>query len=478
MRLDHFPTINFKAKDLDKILANGSNLLLCGPHGCGKTQRVLDCFQRNNLKYVYFSGSTLDPWIDLIGIPKEGEDGSLNFLRPSKMSQDLEAIFIDEYNRCDKAVKNALMELIQFRSINGVSFPNLKVIWAAVNPPDDDDEDMTYQVEDIDPAQLDRFDVIANVPNQPNKDYFKKRFGDKGLNAVKWWENQSESAKKAVSARRLEKALKIMDSGIPVKCVLPKICNVSKFVMDVNTDPKQKAVMAFKENPTVERFKEIVNLGDIETMKQVFVPEYYDYSHMLPSDLITDKYLNNELYRKTVNTLALCNHGSFTELLEEIFKAYPDSDITKKYKKVKTVASMMPNFWKLEKSTPNADKNAATVDFNSIHYILKRTYTDTAHRDQFLNFCSKKYNKKKRIPFREDVAQFFIQLSKYQNNSIKKRKGQITDLISRLDPKYFEDKRCKDFLNICDKLFGLPQKSLAQTNLNKLMKKYTELEEL
>ena len=40
----------------------------------------------------------------------------------------------DELNRAKPKVRNAVMELIQFRSINGIKFNNLRMIWAAINP--------------------------------------------------------------------------------------------------------------------------------------------------------------------------------------------------------------------------------------------------------------------------------------------------------------------------------------------------------
>ena len=44
---------------------------------------------------------------------------------------------MDEFSRAHKKVRNAVMELIQFKSINGRKFKNLKIVWAAINPDDD-----------------------------------------------------------------------------------------------------------------------------------------------------------------------------------------------------------------------------------------------------------------------------------------------------------------------------------------------------
>ena len=52
-----------------------SNVLITGAHGVGKTSIIKQVFEDNGLvlneSWLYFSGSTLDPWVDFIGIPKE-----------------------------------------------------------------------------------------------------------------------------------------------------------------------------------------------------------------------------------------------------------------------------------------------------------------------------------------------------------------------------------------------------------------------
>ena len=101
------------------------NVLLEGKHGVGKTsliEKLFDeAFGKNN--WIYFSSSTLDPWVDLIGVPKESlmnNEPCLDFILPKQMvNNNLKAIFFDEYNRSHKKVRNATMELIQFKSING-----------------------------------------------------------------------------------------------------------------------------------------------------------------------------------------------------------------------------------------------------------------------------------------------------------------------------------------------------------------------
>lgn len=173
--------MNPRIAKLASFYNNRQNVLLIGKHGVGKTAMIKKVFEDAGLilgeSYLYFSASTLDPWTDLIGVPKEiiDEDGDrvLDFVRPKALSKNskIEAIFFDEYNRAPKKIRNAIMELIQFKSINGKKFPNLKVVWAAINP---ETEEEIYDVEKLDPAQKDRFEIPLPIPYECDSDYFAK----------------------------------------------------------------------------------------------------------------------------------------------------------------------------------------------------------------------------------------------------------------------------------------------------------------
>ena len=84
---------------------NELNVMLIGHAGVGKTSIVKNIFEELGLKYLYYSASTMDPWVDFVGVPHEvtGEDGVkyLDLVRPKAFAyDDVEAIFLDEYNRC------------------------------------------------------------------------------------------------------------------------------------------------------------------------------------------------------------------------------------------------------------------------------------------------------------------------------------------------------------------------------------------
>lgn len=249
---------------LNQYFQLGKNVLLEGKHGTGKTSLVTEIFNKNCKNWLYFSGSTLDPWVDFIGVPKEIKKGNnyvLSFVLPEKMTDEtVEAIFIDEYNRSHKKVRNATMELIQFKSINGRKFPNLKVIWAAINPSEDEEE---YDVEQLDEAQIDRFQIQIKVPFVPDFEYFKNKFGnDCAKSALEWWNGIPDKAKRLISPRRLDYALELNKEGGDLFDVLPLETNPTKLLATLKVgslEDKIKNLYKWKDAKKAQKFFEDEN---------------------------------------------------------------------------------------------------------------------------------------------------------------------------------------------------------------------------
>jgi hypothetical protein len=182
------------------LLQQGMNVMLIGPHGTGKTQSVMDLCTELGLKMKYYSCSTLDPYTDLVGVPvpKKDEDGKdyLQMVRPREVDE-AEFIFFDEFNRADAKTLNAIFEIIQFKSINGEKLPNLKACWAAMNPPDED-----YQVEEIDPALLDRFDIFIEVMPKPSVAYMSQFVPEQVAKALHVWWNEHERSRNTSNTKK------------------------------------------------------------------------------------------------------------------------------------------------------------------------------------------------------------------------------------------------------------------------------------
>lgn len=201
------------------------NVLFEGPHGVGKTSLMTQAFKDAGLCYKYFSASTIDPWVDFVGVPKEVKHSNgktyLELIRPREFEDDeIDIIFFDEFNRAPAKVRNAVMELMQFKSINGRKFNNLQCIWAAINPVDDEE---TYSVERLDPAQQDRFHIFYKLPNTPSPDFFNSKYGTIGTKACQWWDILPETYKPLVSPRRLEYAVDAYNNGVDLADVLPDV---------------------------------------------------------------------------------------------------------------------------------------------------------------------------------------------------------------------------------------------------------------
>lgn len=199
------------------------NVLLIGKHGVGKTVVTRKIFEDMGLKLKYYSASTIDPWADLVGIPIpiDVTNGTvhkeLQFIRPRAVD-DAEVIFMDELNRAAPRVLNAVLELIQFRSINGEKLPKLKMVWAAINPPGG-----VYQVNDLDPALADRFQVHMEIKADPSKEFLTEACGDaRTVDLVlDWWNGLDVKLRDSITPRRLEYLCRSAKLGIPLSLFVP-----------------------------------------------------------------------------------------------------------------------------------------------------------------------------------------------------------------------------------------------------------------
>jgi hypothetical protein len=300
------------------------NVLLEGKHGTGKTTLVTEIFNKNCKKWLYFSGSTLDPWVDFIGIPKEKKKNGetvLSFVLPEAMAdENIEAIFIDEYNRSHEKVRNGTMELIQFKSINGRKFPNLKVVWAAVNP-SDSDEDLNYDVDEIDSAQLDRFQVHIKMPDLPDPDYFNNKYGTAITEAaLEWWNGLPQKAKNKVSPRRLDYGLEIYLEGGDLMDVFALETNPIKLLTTLKLGSLEKKLSLIFESGKLDeaiKFLEDENnfQGSLPIIKNNI--EYIKYYlPLLDKERITMLYFSEEHFKRFI----LDHPVYFKEALEEILK--------------------------------------------------------------------------------------------------------------------------------------------------------------
>ena len=374
---------------LDFWVKHSKNVLFIGKKGVGKTAMVQDAFERHKLNYRYFSASTMDPWVDFVGVPREktdnkfpeqfdivrelanislelakdwvknnwkmGEESALkivnhamnhkegatylDLVRPKSFAtNDVEALFFDEFNRSPKKVRNAVMELMQFKSINGFKFPNLKMVWAAINP--DDDEDETYDVEKLDPAQADRFHISVIVPYEPNIEWFRAKYGQRiADSAVQWWEELTPEVKNEVSPRRLQYALDVFKERGDMRDVLPLTSNVSKLSTAINT------------GPITEKLDSLLSSKDVAEARS-FLSNENNYSgamKYIPKSDTLMAYFMPLLNKEKLSVIMsdddkLCNYiisnsdkiPIYKDVCKEILNANTNARITKKIRKALT----------------------------------------------------------------------------------------------------------------------------------------------
>ena len=309
-------------KDMNFWLENNYNVLFIGHAGVGKTSMVIDCWEKSNLKYKYFSASTMDPFVDFIGIPKEKEDekGSyLELVKPKDFRDDeIEALFFDEFNRSSKKIRNAVMELIQFKSINGKKYPNLKIVWAAINPDTDDNEfnDMEYDVEPLDQAQRDRFQIHIEIPYKPIMSYFVEKYGERAAKAsCDWWQELSPEIKMKVSPRRLDYAIDIARKGGNIKWALPPVAGLDKLQEFLkNGSPKDRFVEILSSKDKEEMRKFLSNDNNFSSVKEL-VCQNADFC----LSLIEEENLVKLMYEdENLQNAVFENFKSFKEIIKLI----------------------------------------------------------------------------------------------------------------------------------------------------------------
>lgn len=387
------------SKDLNFWIKNNYNILFIGEAGVGKTSMVLDAFSRHNLKWQYYSASTMDPWVDLIGVPKEVKDEKgepvLDLIKPKQWQEDnVEAVFIDEFNRAPKKVRNAIMELIQFKSINGKRYDSLKIVWAAINPEDSDMEN-EYDVEQLDPAQKDRFHFHVKIPYKPSLSYFQSKYGKELANpAVEWWNKLPKEIKKEVSPRRLDYAIDIYSKGGKLDWALPKKSNISKLttvlgqatylsqLLDLETSGDSEALAEWLAKPN-NYFNVDSYVWSTKQTRKTFAP-------LLPKERIATAFALNPEFKKefsrTKNKVVIEAIGHVDEIRRQ----------KKEMQKAKLEAKIKDNWERFNPTgfskRPVINSNTYSVEINTLRSGACSTYDRRLAVRKLINICPDKNN--------------------------------------------------------------------------------------
>lgn len=445
---------------LDFWIKNNYNVLMTGKHGVGKSSIIFDAFNRNNLKWKYFSASTMDPWVDFIGVPKEKtaningkEITYLDLVRPLEFqTDDIEALFLDEFNRSHRKVRNAVMELIQFKSINGKKFNNLKVVWAAINP--EDDEAAKYDVEPLDPAQEDRFQVKVELPYLPHYPYFKQAYGENYAEAaIEWWKKLPEEIKNKVSPRRLDYALNIYKNNGDMRDVLPGESNISKLIAELTYGSISKKLKQIYLDKNTEEAKKIISAENSYFACIDEITKKDEYIDFFVPFIEKEKLTSLLSKEKKILEYVIDNSEKFNDILVNIVKAGQNNSLIKKIKKkinlVNTVlpskkeAQCLPNpnykKYKATKTTPQIFEIELNDRWSSSGY-----HNTTWRRDTF--FVIKRYIPENPSDVQSiKVLEYLSEIIQHSHcKTLSKTYKEITGLINHCLSNLHENGTIKD----------------------------------
>jgi len=132
-------------------------VLLRGRHGIGKSQVVYQLAAAAGLPVVERRASQMTEG-DLVGLPSvEGNRTSFNPPDWFKVAcEEPVCLFLDEVDRATLEVRQGIFELTDSRKLNGHNLHEDTIIFAAVNGGEHGEN---YQVNEMDPAELDRWSV-------------------------------------------------------------------------------------------------------------------------------------------------------------------------------------------------------------------------------------------------------------------------------------------------------------------------------
>lgn len=379
---------------LKKYAKFNYNVMLSGKHGVGKTALIKEIFTEVygelDTDWLYFSASTMDPWIDFIGIPKNYKNSSgqevFKIIPPEKFAKsNVKAIYFDEFNRSDEKIRNAVMELIQFKSINGRKFENLKCIWGSINPYDE--EEAIYQVEEMDPAQLDRFQIQIELAYDVSVHYFTEKYGAIGKAVALWWKKLSDEQKEDVSPRRLESAINVYQDIGDVSDVFPESINSDSFIETIIVvEGRSYLTTLFKENNKI-LLKKFLTLDKIQTLLPVFDANadllkfslpYFPKDFLL--SLLDSQY--NNIKKHILNSIDPDKVAPFATssiyLSLNYIKQIQENDVSAHY-----------NYTKESKSFLNQIKKITSVNRDNRHNAMFSEFCDSfTHNQQCSNdFC-------------------------------------------------------------------------------------------
>jgi hypothetical protein len=126
---------------LEFTIRAGGNLMTFGPAGVGKTEMAMQAAERAGFQYVYLNLSVLEA-PDLMGLPMVDQETRTTAYAPPRMIPRFNprerpvVLLVDEVDKAKPELQNPMLELFQFRSINGNKM-NVHSVISTGNLPDE-----------------------------------------------------------------------------------------------------------------------------------------------------------------------------------------------------------------------------------------------------------------------------------------------------------------------------------------------------
>jgi len=163
-------------------------VLLRGRHGIGKSQVVYQLAAQLGLPVIERRASQMTEG-DLVGLPSI--DGNRTSFNPpdwfKEACEEPSVLFLDEVDRATLEVRQGIFELTDSRKLNGHHLHPDTVVFAAINGGEHGEQ---YQVNEMDPAELDRWSVWDIDPTV--EDWLS--WGKENVDALIWdFINQNRS---------------------------------------------------------------------------------------------------------------------------------------------------------------------------------------------------------------------------------------------------------------------------------------------
>jgi hypothetical protein len=156
--------VNVNTTELLKLIEltpSHHNIMLVGKHGIGKSRIIADFFEkRGKFVVTLFLGQMSDPG-DIIGLPSLDDTATKTDFRPPwwfPVDGKPIVLFLDELNRARPEILQCVMDLTLNKTLAGKKLPEGTQIISAVN------EGEEYQLTDLDPALVSRFNVYYFAP--------------------------------------------------------------------------------------------------------------------------------------------------------------------------------------------------------------------------------------------------------------------------------------------------------------------------